>query len=427
MTSSIGILAAILFGGFFLLVLFNVPIAVSMAISSLAALAYAGFSLEIFANIMMTAIAKSTLLAIPYFILAGVIMEYAGISRRLISFADAMVGHVRGGLAIVVVVACCFFAAISGSAPATVAALGGVLIPAMSANGYKVGFSSALLAASGGIGIVIPPSIAFVVYAMLTGVSVSDMFTAGFVPGILMGVAFSVTALIMLGKDTDIKPKPKASAKERWNSFKDAIWGLLSPVIILGGIYTGIFTPTEAAGIAVVYGLFVGLFVYKEIKIKDIWKLSVDSAVMCATVMFILGAASLFSWILTTSNIATTLSQMLIAVCDNQYVFLLIVNVLFLVAGCFIDVISAFYIFLPIFTPVLRNYNYSMVCFGVLMTVNFAIGQITPPVGTDLYVAANVAKIKIKEMLPYVWPFIIAGFIVVLLISFFPQITLLFL
>lgn len=423
--TSMTILSILLFGVFFLLVFLNIPIAVSMGISSLCALAYVGMKFDVFANIMLTAIAKPTLLAIPYFILAGVIMEYGGISKRLIDFAEAMVGHRRGGLAIVVVICCCFFAAISGSAPATVAALGGVLIPAMKRNGYGVGFSSALLASAGAIGVIIPPSIAFVVFAMLTGASVANMFTAGIIPGILMGIAFVIASLIVLRKDENIKSLPKASGKVRWKTFKDAIWGLLSPIIILGGIYTGIFTPTEAAGVAVVYGLFVGLFVYKEMKMKDLWRLCIESAVTCATVMFILGVASLFSWILTTSRLAAFLSEGLMSICTNKVIMLVVVNVLFLIAGCFIDFISACYIFLPILTPILNNYNYSIVAFGVLMTVNFAIGQITPPVGIDLYVACNIAKIKMAEIVKHVWPFVIAGIIVVLLISFFPQISLL--
>ena len=419
------LLSLLLFGLFFLLVFLNVPIAVSMGIASLCALAFTGMKFSVFGNIMITAIAKPTLLTIPYFILAGVIMEYGGISRRLIDFAEAMVGHRRGGLAIVVVICCCFFAAISGSAPATVAALGGVLIPAMKRNGYNVGFSSALLASAGAIGVIIPPSIAFVVFAMLTGASVADMFTAGILPGVLMGASFIIAALIILRKDKNIKTLPKASAKVRWKTFKDALWGLLSPVIILGGIYTGKFTPTEAAGVAVVYGLFVGLVIYKEMKLKDLWRLCIESAVTCATVMFILGVASLFSWILTTSGLATYLSEALMNICTNKVIMLIVVNILFLIAGCFIDFISACYIFLPILIPILNNYNYSIVAFGVLMTVNFAIGQITPPVGIDLYVACNIAKIKMEEIVKHVGPFIIAGIIVVLLCSFFPQISLL--
>ena len=422
---SMGMLSFLLFGVFLILVFLNVPIAVSMGVASLFGMAYCGFSFDVFANMMLTAIAKPTLLAIPYFILAGVIMEYAGISRRIVDFADAMLGHVRGGLAIVVVVACCFFAAISGSAPATVAALGGVLIPAMTRNGYKIGFSSALLASAGAIGVIIPPSISFVVYAMLTGVSVSDMFMAGIVPGVLMGVALVIAAFFVIRKDTEIKVQPKQPAGVRWKAFKEAFWGLMSPVIILGGIYSGIFTPTEAAGIAVVYGLFVGLVIYKDMKVKDLWKLSVQSAVSCATIMFILGSASLFSWILSTSGLADYLSQALMSVCTNKVILLIVVNVLFLIAGCFIDFISACYIFLPILVPIINSYSYSLVAFGVLMTVNFAVGQITPPVGTNLYVASNIARIKMHEIVRHVGPFIIAGFIVTLLITFFPEISLL--
>ena len=285
----------VLIGVFFLLLCLRVPVAASMGLASVAGMIYAGYGISMLANVFYAAVAKYTLLAIPFFILAGVIMEYAGISKRLIAFANACIGHRKGGLAVVTVVVACFFAAISGSGPATVAAIGGVLIPAMKDSGYNKNFATAIVASSGGIGMVIPPSIPFVIYAMLTEQSVGTMFMAGIVPGILMGVAFAIAALLYLRNDTNVIRRPKASWKQRWETFKDAFWGLLTPVIILGGIYGGVFTPTEAAGVAVVYGLFVGIFIYKEIDIKGLIKVFKDASVSSAIIMYIMATAGAFT------------------------------------------------------------------------------------------------------------------------------------
>ena len=259
----------ILFGVFFLLVFLNIPIAVSLGLTAIIGLYVGGFPFSMFPSVVYASIGKFALLAIPFFVLAGSIMEYAGISQRLVNFARTCVGHRKSGMLAVTVIVCCFFAAISGSGPATVAALGGILIPAMANQGYDKGTSTALLSASGAIGIIIPPSIAFVVYASCTGASVGALFSAGIIPGILVGVSYLIAAMIS-SRGVDVHMLPKASAKERWLAFKDAFWALMMPVIILGGIYGGIFTPTEAAGVAVIYGLFVGIFIYREIRIKEL-------------------------------------------------------------------------------------------------------------------------------------------------------------
>ena len=324
----------------------------------------------------------------------------------------------------VVVVVACFFAAISGSGPATVAALGGVLIPAMTQGGYRKDFSAALLASSGGIGVIIPPSIAFVVYAMIAEVSVGTMFMSGVVPGLLMGGAYMVASFWSLRRAQEIVAQERVSWKERWKAFKDAVWGLLTPVIILGGIYGGIFTPTEAAGVAVVYGLFVGIFVYREIKVRSLWRLCVDSAVSSAVVMFILASASIFTYVLTTSRVAANMTAGLLVISNNKYVLLLMMNLIFLVAGCFVDTVSAFYLFLPILLPIVRAMNYDLCAFGVLMTANFAVGMVTPPVGVNLYVACNTAGVSMKDICKQVVPFIACGLAAVLLITYFPGITM---
>ncbi|MFA9424454.1 MAG: TRAP transporter large permease, partial [Sedimentibacter sp.] len=374
------------------------------------------FPMQIYANI-----AKFTLLAIPFFMLAGNTMEKAGISDKLINLANKFVGHKKGGLAIVGVVTSCFFAAISGSGPATVASLGVILIPAMVDAGYGKGMSSALMATAGGIGVIIPPSIPFVIYGAIAGVSIGKMFMAGIVPGLLMGAALIIVSLMMT-KKMDIEPQPKASAKERWEAFKGAFWGLMMPIIILGGIYGGYFTPTEAAAVAAVYGILVGIFIYKKIGVKELYELMIESAKGSAVVMFIVANAGLFAWFCTTTGISDMASDLLLSVSGNKYIFLMLVNVILLIAGCFLDAPSALYIFTPIMLPVATQLGYDPIALGVVMTVNLAIGMVTPPVGVNLYVACGVSKISLGEISKAVIPYLIASLIVLLLITYIPSI-----
>jgi len=414
----------VLFGVFFILVFLNVPIAVSLGLSTLIGLKYLNFSFGNFPSTVFTAINKFALLAIPFFILAGSIMDYAGISKRLIRFADVCIGHRKNGLLAVVVVVACFFAAISGSGPASVAALGGVLVPALAAAGYDKGLSTALISASGAIGIVIPPSIAYVVYASISDVSVGKLFMGGMIPGIIVGVCYFYAAAFASRNNHNITNHPKATGKERWDAFKDAVWGIIMPVIILGGIYGGIFTPTEAAGVAVVYGLIVGIFIYREIKVKQLWQLFVDAAVSSGTVLYIIASAAVFAYILSTSHLAENLSQAMLDISSNKYVLLILINIIFLIAGCFLDANSAFYILIPIMLPVVRAVGVDLVHFGVFVTVNLAIGLITPPVGINLYVGAKIADLPAGEVIRKIVPFLIAGIIGLAIITYIPPITL---
>ena len=422
-------ISAVLFVSFFVFLILGIPIGICLGLSSICAILYSGTSLTIVATNMYSGISKFLLLAIPFFVLSGNIMAKAGISKRLIRFVDTCVGHTRGGIAIVCVIGACFFGAISGSGPATVAALGMVLIPAMiERGGFSAPFSTALMATSSSIAIVIPPSIAFVVYASITGVSIADMFTAGIVPGILMGVALVIVVMLEARKNNIQPTQKKASGKERWDAFKDAFWGFLMPVIILGGIYGSVFTPTEAAAVSVVYGLCVGIFIYKDIKIKDLWELIVDSAKTTGGIMLIVASASLFSFVCTKFGIAQAASDLLGSVAHNQFVFLLIVNVIFLIAGCFIDANSAIYIFIPIMLPVCKALGYDVVAFGIVATVNLAIGQVTPPVGVNLFVAISVKlkkgmEVTIQQISKAVMPMIGASVVVLLLITYIPGIS----
>ncbi|MDR1242647.1 MAG: TRAP transporter large permease [Deltaproteobacteria bacterium] len=421
---SVELLAVALFGIFFLLIFANVPIAVSLGLSALVGLHIAGFDFSMFPSIMYTAIGKFALLAIPFFILAGVIMEYAGISQRLVNFAQVCVGHLQGGMITVVVVVSCFFAAISGSGPATVAALGSILIPAMVSAGYDKGVSTALMSSSGAIGIIIPPSIAFVVYASISDTSVADLFSGGIIPGIIVGIAYILAAMWASRGNKNIVRQAPSSYKERLAAMKEAFWGLMTPVIILGGIYGGVFTPTEAAGVAVVYGLFVGIFIYKEIKIHNLWKLFVDAAISSGVVMFIIAGASVFAWLLTTSHIASNISETVLSAGLNKLTVLILINVVFLIAGCFLDANSAFYILIPIMMPIVHAFNIDPVHFGVFITVNMAIGLITPPVGINLYVGCNIAGISVVDLCKRIIPFVVAGIIALMIITYIPILTM---
>ncbi len=419
-------ISAILFISFFIFLILGIPIGICLGLSSVCAILYSGTSLTIVATNMYSGISKFLLLAIPFFVLSGNIMAKAGISKRLIKFVDTCVGHKKGGIAIVCVIVAGFFGAISGSGPATVAALGAVLIPAMvEQGGFSAPFSTALMATSSSIAIVIPPSIAFVVYASITGVSIADMFMAGIVPGLLMGVAL-VIVVMLEAKKHNIKPsREKASGKERWDAFKDAFWGFLMPIIILGGIYGGIFTPTEAAAVSVVYGLFVGMVIYREVSIRDMFDILVDSAKTTGGIMLIVASASLFSFVCTKSGIAEAASTLLGNIAHNQFTFLLIVNIIFLIAGCFIDANSAMYIFVPIMLPVCKALGYDVVAFGVMATVNLAIGQVTPPVGVNLFVAISIKikkglEVTLQEISKAVVPMIAASVAVLLIVTYIP-------
>ncbi|MEE3950687.1 TRAP transporter large permease [Peribacillus frigoritolerans] len=436
--------ALILFGLFALLVLIGIPIAIALAASSITVLFinWGASSFTLLPDILFASTAKFTLLAIPFFILAGVIMEYAGISKRLINFAHVCVGHFKSGIILVTVITAIFFAAISGSGPATVAAIGGILIPALVKGGMRKESASALLASSGGIGIVIPPSIAMIVFAIVAGdqlnVSIGRLFLAGVIPGLLLGIGFIIAAIYSKKKDmlrfsstdaqeeiaaTTLISERKASPKEVFKAFQEAIWGLLMPVIILGGIYGGIFTPTEAAVVAVFYGFFVGVFIYKDLKIKNIYKILYESGTQTAVIMLIVSSASLFAYIITTEQIAETMANSLLSVSSNPIITLLILNVILLIAGAFIDAISAFYIFVPILIPIILYFNIDPTVFGIFMTVNLAIGLFTPPVGINLYVACGIGNVKLHSISKAIIPFLISAIVVLLLITYIPAIS----
>ena len=421
-----------IFLSFGVLLLVGTPIAICLGTSSVLGMLIDGSGKPIEAimttlpRIFSSATSKFVLLAVPFFILGGNVMEKAGISERLINFAQSCVGHLRGGLIVVMVSVACFFAAISGSGPATVAALGMILIPAMVNVGYPPAFAAALMAAAGATGIVIPPSITFVVYGSVADTSIGKLFLAGINPGLLIGLSLIIVS-IWTTRKMDIELLPKATAAERWKSFKEAFWGLLMPLIILGGIYGGIFTPTEAAAASAVYGLFVGFFIYKTLKLKDLYEIFVNSTTTTAVVMFITATASLFAYILTRARLDLAISDALTEITGGNYIlFLLIANIIFLIAGCFMDATSAVLIFTPLFLPVALSLGIDPIHFGAVMVLNLSIGLVTPPVGINLFVGCGIANITLKDISIAVIPLIIACLVVLLLVTYIPFISLMF-
>ena len=422
----------ILLGVFVVLLICGAPIAVCLGMSSVAAMLVQGAGKPIVAvmsvlpRICSASSSKFVLLAIPFFIISGNVMEKAGISGRLINLAEKCLGHIKGGMAMVCIVVSCFFAAISGSGPATVAALGLIMIPALVKAGYPAAFSCALMAAGGAIGVVIPPSITFVVYGSIADASITSLFKAGMVPGLLMGAGLIITALV-IGRKCDLKVSPKASGAERLAAFKDAVPGLLMPVIILGGIYGGIFTPTEAAAVSVFYGRFVGFVIYKDLNLNKLSDIMVDSCSTTATVMFITMGASLFAYVLTRARLDEAIEGMMLNVTGGSTViFFIIVNIVLLIAGCFLDSTSALYIFTPLFAPVALQLGIDPIHLGVVMIVNLAIGLFTPPVGVNLYVACGIGKISIEDISKGIIPCLVAMLIILLLITYIPAISLMF-
>lgn len=418
-------ISLLLFGGFTLLVIASVPIAVSLGLSTIIAIHITeAVALQVVAQRMFTAVDNFALMAVPFFMIAGAVMERGGISKRLIGFANSLVGSLFGGFALVTILASMFFAAISGSSPATVAAIGAIMIPAMVKNGYQEEFATATQASAGYIGVIIPPSIPMITYGVVTGTSIGALFMAGFIPGMLIGLSLAIVAVVTAKKRNYRGEVKKASLQEIGAAFKDAIWALLMPIIILGGIYGGIFTPTEAANIAVVYGLLIGFFVYKELNLKDIPKILRGAAISSSLVFMIIATASAFGLILTREQIPTQVAQFLLQITENPILMLMILNVMLLIVGTFMETNAAIIILAPILYPAISALGIDPVHFGIIMVVNLAIGMITPPLGVNLFVAASMRKMQIEKLINANWWYLFASVVALLIITYFPMISL---
>jgi C4-dicarboxylate transporter DctM subunit len=407
-----------------LLVIFltlTLPIGISLGLATAITMYFTSpVPLTMIAQSAFTGIDSFPLLAIPFFMLAGSLMGHGGISKRIVGFAECLVGHMLGALAMVTIVACMFFAAISGSGPATVSAIGSFMIPAMKEKLYGGPFAAALSAAAGSIGVIIPPSIPFVIYGVVSNASVGEMFVAGIVPGLIIGFSMMTYSHFIAKRRSYPKSDVDRSLPNLWKTFKDAIWALLVPVIILGGIYGGIFTPTEAAVVGVVYAMVIGRFVYKELDFQTLREAYKDAVVVNGATTFMLGLSMAFAKYLTMEEIPVRIGSWIIGVSDSKFVVLLLINAMFLAVGCFIDNISSMIILTPIFLPVVAELGIDPVHFGLFMTVALAIGFITPPYGANLFVASAVSGERIDSISREIFPLVGVMTICLFLFTYFP-------
>ena len=415
-----------LFVVFFVYLVLGMPLAICLGLSVITTFWYhETLPLMAVAQKLYNGLDHFALMAIPFFILASNIMSSGGVSKRLIDVCNAFVGHYRGGLAVASIISCMFFAAISGSSPSTVVAIGTIMIPAMIASGYGDKYSVGLLGSAGSLGILIPPSIPMIVYGVATEQSVGKLFMAGVGPGLFMGGLFIITAVIY-ARIKGFKGGTVVPWKDRLVLLWKALPGLFMPFLILGGIYGGIFTPTEAAAVAVFYSLFVGLFIYKDLKIRDIPQVFVRSAVMMAMILFIITNAMLFAFILTTEGIPAAIAEFIISHAVTPWVFLLFVNILLYFVGDFMEPSAAILILAPLFLPIVLKLNIDPIHFGIIMTVNMEIGMITPPVGLNLFVASGISGLSLWDVFKGAAPFMVIMLAALLIITYIPVISLWF-
>jgi C4-dicarboxylate transporter DctM subunit len=415
----------ILLGVFFSLLFIGVPVGVSLGVAGFLVIAVEGLGVMALPTNIWTGIAKYPLLALPMFVLAGLVFERAGVALRLVNFAAALVGRRTGALAIVAVLVCVVLGGISGSGAADAAAVAAVMLPAMLKQGYPRPYCASLIAAAGSTAVLIPPSIPFIVYAVLVpGVSVPALFVGGLVPGLLAGLALLIPAVWLARIHGFGLPVGAEDRPPLWQSFREAIWGLLAPVVILGGLRSGAFTPTEAAVVAVFYGLFVGVFVYRVLTFRQIYEVLRDGAEISAVVLMIIALASIFAHAGSTVGAFDALARTLVGITESEVVMLLMITALVLVAGMLIDAISIFLVFLPILLPIARSFGWDLTWFGIVLTMNVAIGAFTPPMAVNLMVTCKVAGCSMESTIPWVIWFVLAMTGAMLLVIFVPEIAL---
>ena len=416
--------SAIIFVLLIVLMLTGMPISISLGLTVLTFLfTMTDVPVQSVALKLFTGIEKFEIMAIPFFILAGNFLTHGGVARRMIRFATSMIGHWHGGLGLAGVMACALFAAVSGSSPATVVAIGSVILPAMVKQGFPNKFGAGILTTSGSLGILIPPSIAMVMFSVSTNVSVGAMFIAGIVPGIALAIALGTTTWYIARKN-DYPRMPKSSWAERLVAFKESVWGLLLIVVVMGGIYSGIFTPTEAAAMAAVYAFIVAVFVYKDMSLKQIPKVLLDSASMSAMLLYIITNAVLFSFLMTSENIPQAMADWMINQGFGPVAFLLVVNILLLLAGNVMEPSSIILILAPILFPVAIKLGINPIHFGILIVVNMEVGMCHPPVGLNLYVASGITKMGISELTMAVMPWLLTMLAFLMVVTYWPGLTL---
>ena len=413
----------VLFGTMFLLMMIGSPIAVALGVATMVTMtATTNISLTTMSTACLSGLDSFPLMAIPFFMLAGNLMKSGGISRRILDFADAVVGWVTGSVGMVTVVASMIFAALSGSSPATVTAIGGITIPEMKEEGYDPAYATAITAAAGTIGVIIPPSIPFVIYGVAAQCSISDLFLAGIIPGILIGVVLMIVNYVTAKKHGFGHTK-KFHAGHLLRTLGDSIWALLVPVIILGGIYGGIFTPTESAVAAILYSIFVGVFIYHELDLKSILEAFKETALINGQTTFLVGISMAFARFLTMSQVPGTLAKGILGI-SNPIAILLVINLFLLVVGCFIDNISSTVILTPILLPIVAGIGMSPIQFGIVMTVNLAIGFITPPYGCNLFFASAISNVSVVDIAKKILPMIGVMLIVLMALTFIPALSI---
>jgi C4-dicarboxylate transporter, DctM subunit len=415
--------AWIIFSLLFGLMLTGMPISISLGLTVLTYLfTMTTVPIESVALKLFTGIEKFEIMAIPFFILAGNFLTHGGVARRMIAFASSMVGHWHGGLALAGVMACALFAAVSGSSPATVVAIGSIILPAMVKQGFPARFGAGVITTSGALGILIPPSIVMVMYAVATNTSVGALFIAGIIPGLILASLLGLTTWYRARK-FNYPRQPKASIKERMVAFRDAIWGLMLIVVVIGGIYSGVFTPTEAAAMSAVYAFFVAVYVYKDMGMKQVRKVLLDSANMSAMLLYIITNAVMFSYLMTSENIPQELAAWMLDKHLGPVAFLLFVNIILLLAGNVMEPSSIVLIMAPILFPVAIKLGIDPVHFGIMMTVNMEVGMCHPPVGLNLYVASGIAKMGITELTIAVWPWLLTMLAFLVAVTYWPAMS----
>ena len=427
----------------FLLLLIGVPVGFAIGGATMMSMAlFSDLNMAINAQYSYSGIFSFTVMAIPFFMLAGLIMSTGGIARKIVNFASTLISFVNGAIASVTLVSCMFFGALSGSGMATTSAIGGMMIPEMKKRGYDPAYAATVVSFGGIVGPIIPPSLSFVLYGATTGVSISQLFLAGILPGILLGLLFvGANIAICTAKGMDLKPKKttepdevvpihiamKYRAIEIWKSCKDGFWALLSPVIILGGIYSGVFTPTEAACISVVYSIIISLFVYKDLDWAGLKNVFLETAVLNGITSFLLGYSTVFSTFMTYERVPQMITEFLTNVSTNPLVVLLFVNLILLVVGLFLDTVPAIIVMAPMLMPTVKALQINPIHFGVVMAVNLAIGLCTPPYGCNLFVGAAVAKVKLESMFKHIIPFFLVAVVGLAIITYVPWLSLVFL
>ncbi len=417
-------MATTLFLIMFVMLALNIPVFMVLVSSSAFVISsISNISFEMVLQRMFSGVDKFSLMAVPFFIFAANIMNQGGLAPRIIDFTQSLVGHKRGGLAYTVVITCMFLGAVSGSAPATVVAICSIMLPTMLDGGYGKAFSVGLIIASASVAVIIPPSIGMIVYGTVTNTSIGQIFMAGFIPGIIYGTCFMVYSFFYARKN-NIPTRPKATRAEVFASFKTAGWALGIPILIIGGIYGGVFTPTESAGVVTVYAMLVGCLIYKELKFTDLPKVAYESAIATAQVMIILAGASIFAWLLTRLQVPAAMAGVITKVAGNKITLLLFINIILLIAGMFIDAASIQTIMSPLFLPIAVSFGVDPVHLGIIMVVNGAIGMLTPPFGLNLFVASSITAIPLSELMRSIWIWVILSCIALLIITYVPQISM---